>query len=566
MPSWKNWLAETHSIGFELRRHFFSRFFDSEFISSPGQAKVVAGGALAILISLSILFIQAYYHKYLTLGALDDSQPFLLAELADVLFIITLAMLAIGLFTTLQWPALFPGFRDYMVLAALPIRMRDVFVAKFTALTAFAALATVATTSLPSVVLPAVMSSGWDPHPARQFPAIFISSSSACLFVFLCLVALQGVLLNVIPVREFPRVSLSIQGLLLTILVCTLPFSFTIPNLSTKMTLRPLWAMWAPPLWFLGLDQVISGSHDLLATRLALRSIVGLGGAGAAAVLTYMWSYRRHRTRLIESPGLESNPRMAFPPAVTTWLLPDPRALAVFGFTSKSLTRSRHHRLILTAFCAAALAVVSQGTVGSMGRSVFQQQAAVTAPLALSLFVLTGLRYLFRHPVELRANWLFRIHQPGNAAKLLAGVERFVVYCAVVPIALLTLPAEMLVLGIGTGLLASLTCLLLSLILMETLLFSFEKVPFTSSYLPGRRPLIETVLRGAVVSVLWVGGLSSLVRWSLNGLASSVGLIVLLFAGWWKARDARLRWQRVDRLEFEEVQDPAVQVLSIDRD
>jgi hypothetical protein len=566
MRSWKNWLAETHSVGFELRRHFFARFFDSEFISSPGQAKVVAGGALAILISLSILFTQAYYHKYLRLGALDDPQPFLLAELADVLFIITLAMLAMALFATLQWPSLFPGLRDYMALAGLPVRMRDVFVAKFTALTAFAALATAATTSLPSVVLPAVMSGGWAPHPVRQLPAIFISASSACLFVFLCLVAVQGVLLNVVSVRQFPRVSLSIQGLLLTVFVCALPFSFTIPNLSTKMNLRPLWAMWAPPVWFLGLDQAISGNHDLLATRLALRSIVGLVGAGAAAVLTYVWSYRRHRTRVVESPELESNARMAFPPALTTWLVPDPRALAVFGFTSKSLTRSRHHRLILTAFCAAALAVISQGIAGSVGRSALQQQAAIAAPLALSLFVLTGLRYLFRHPVELRANWLFRIHQPGNAAKLLAGVERFVVYCAVVPIALLTLPAEMLVLGIGTGLLASLTCLLLSLMLMETLLFSFEKIPFTSSYLPGRRPIIETVLRGSVVSVLWVGGLSSIVRWSLNSVASSVGLIVLLFAGWWKARGARLGWQRVDRLEFEEMQDPAVQVLSIDRD
>src|SRR6516164_7670699 len=125
MRSWKNWLAETHSVGFELRRHFFARFFDSEFISSPGQAKVVAGGALAILISLSILFTQAYYHKYLRLGALDDPQPFLLAELADVLFIITLAMLAMALFATLQWPSLFPGLRDYMALAGLPVRMRD---------------------------------------------------------------------------------------------------------------------------------------------------------------------------------------------------------------------------------------------------------------------------------------------------------------------------------------------------------------------------------------------------------------------------------------------------------
>ena len=562
----RRWLAETHSSSFELRRHFFSRFFDSEFISSPGQAKVVAGGALAILISFSLLFTQAYYHKYRMLAGLDDPQPFLHAELADVLFIITLTMLAMGLFTTLQWPALFPGLRDYLVLASLPVRMRDVFVAKFTALAGFATLATVATTALPSIVLPAVMSDGWDPHPVRQLPAIFLSASLACLFVFFCMVAAQGVLLNVVPVRHFPRVSLSIQGLLLTVLVCGLPFSFTTPDLGPQMSLRPGWAMLAPPLWFLGLDQAITGNMEPLAIALALRSITGTIGAGAAAIFTYIWSYRRHRARLLESPTLESNTRMTFPPALAGRMLPDPCTLAVFGFTWKSLARSRHHRLILTAFCAAALAVISQGIAEATGRSAVQRQAVIAAPLALSLFVLTGLRYLFRHPVELRANWLFRIHQPGKAARLLSGVERFVLYCGVAPIALLTLPAEIVVLGIGTGLLASLTCLLLSLILMESLLFSFEKIPFTSSYLPGRRPLIETVLRCSVIAVLWVGGLSSVVRWSLNSVALSASVIVLLFAGWWKARSARLAWQKIDRLEFEEVQEPAVQVLSIDRD
>ena len=66
----REWLQETHSAGFELRRHFFLRFFDSEFVSTPGQWQVVAGGVLAILMSLSVIYIQAYYHKYLELNSL----------------------------------------------------------------------------------------------------------------------------------------------------------------------------------------------------------------------------------------------------------------------------------------------------------------------------------------------------------------------------------------------------------------------------------------------------------------------------------------------------------------
>ena len=280
----RRWLAETHSSSFELRRHFFSRFFDSEFISSPGQAKVVAGGALAILISFSLLFTQAYYHKYRMLASLDDRQPFLHAELADVLFIITLAMLAMGLFTTLQWPALFPGLRDYLVLASLPVRMRDVFVAKFTALAGFATLATVATTALPSIVLPAVMSDGWDPHPVRQLPAIFLSASLACLFVFFCMVAAQGVLLNVVPVRHFPRVVINSRFVAHSACMCRAFLVHDSESGSANEPATRLGNVGASPL----VPGVGSGDH---------REYGAFGDRSGAA--EHKWNYQRRRGRYL---------------------------------------------------------------------------------------------------------------------------------------------------------------------------------------------------------------------------------------------------------------------------
>ena len=154
MKRFREWLGETHSAGFELRRHFFLRFFDSELVSTPGQWQVVAAGLAAVLISWSLIFAQAYYRKYLQLHKLPTPDPYRLAAVADVLFLITLAMTLIGLFTTLQWPSLFPGLRDYLAMASLPVRMRDVFVAKFTALVGFAAMFVVAITLLPSLLVP----------------------------------------------------------------------------------------------------------------------------------------------------------------------------------------------------------------------------------------------------------------------------------------------------------------------------------------------------------------------------------------------------------------------------
>ena len=569
--SFQAWIAETHSTAFELRRHFFLQLFESEFVSVPGQGKVVAGGVLAMIFSIGLVFAQAYYHKYLALNELDDGGPFRLALLADALFIVTLTMTAIGLFTTLQWPSLFPSLRDYLALAALPTRMRDVFIAKLTALLAFAVLVIVSIALPLSVLLRVVMEGPYAVNLSRQVPALFVSSSLAGLFGFFCLVTLQGVLLNVLPVRQFQRISLAVQGALLVVFLCALLLVLRIPGLPW-MDQRPSWAVYVPALWFLGLEQAIAGNQEPLAVRLAWTSLAGLLGSAAAALIAYWWSYRWQRVRVLESPAAESNGRVYLPSSVSAYLLPNLHSLAVFGFIAKSLARSRQHRLILTGFAAAAVALIAEGFATlALGRGInlrapVFREAVVAVPLTLSLCTLVGLRYLFRLPVELRANWIFRIHQPGHAMDFLAGVERFMFYCGALPVAIASLPVEMRLLGPRAGLIASLLCLLISLTLMELLLLTFEKVPFTSSYLPGRKPLVETVLRYSAIGTLYIGILGSVVQGALHAPALSATLAVMLSAAWWMARRARLTMQRVERLEFEETHEKAVQQLLIERD
>src|SRR5207253_7762062 len=82
----REWLEETHSAAFELRRHLFLRFFDSDLVSTPGQWQVVAGGVLAILLSLSLIYVQAYYIKYATLHTLFTTETLQRAQLADLMF------------------------------------------------------------------------------------------------------------------------------------------------------------------------------------------------------------------------------------------------------------------------------------------------------------------------------------------------------------------------------------------------------------------------------------------------------------------------------------------------
>lgn len=570
-----DWLEETHSSGFELRRHFLRRFFDSELISDPDQAKVVAGGVLAIVLSISVIYAQAYFHKYLYLDGLPDPRLFRLSVLSDFLFLITFAMVAVALLTVLQWPSLFPGLRDYLALGGLPLKMREIFVAKFAALLIFAGIAIVAVAAPPSGVFSFTMRGRWATH--LPIPGIFVAAVLAGFFVFFSLVTVQGILLNVLPVRLFDRASLALQGLLLALLLCALPLTVSIPDLMPYMDQRPPWLVYAPPMWFLGLAEVMMDNSEPVTRELSRLALGSVALAAAAAVLAYMWSYRRHRVRVIESPGgLESDAvSREWAENLGDRVVPDSRSRAVFGFIAKSLARSRQHRLILTAFGAIALAVICEGFFSLIVESralrfghdnAAFRQAVIAAPLALSLFLLAGLRYLFRLPVELRANWIFRMHEPGNAGALLAGAESFMLFWGVLPVAILTLPAEIAALGAASGLISALLCLLASLTLMELLLFRIERIPFTSSYFPGKDPPLITLIKYGLAVAFYVGILSTLMRAALAHAEGILIFLILLSGAWLGGRRARLGSRQFVRLEFEERADAAVQLLRIERD
>jgi hypothetical protein len=278
---------------------------------------------------------------------------------------------------------------------------------------------------------------------------------------------------------------------------------------------------------------------------------------------------------MLEAPVMAAAPRNGWLSAIAGGLIPDPRELAVFAFIAKTLARSRQHRLLLTAFAAIAVAVIfesfaslalSRNFRGFSVQTAALRQAAISAPLALSLFVLAGFRYLFRLPLELRANWVFRLNEPGNRMAFLAAVERFLLCCAVAPVALITLPVEVSFLGVRAGAAAAIFCLLLSLALMELLLVQFDKIPFTSSYLPGRRPVIETVMIYLVSLGLYVFALSGIVNWCLQSFASALALLGILLTLWLTLRKGRLENWAAGQIEFEELPEVAVLRLAIERD
>ena len=138
-------LEDTHGVQFELIRHFLRRMFDGEWSSSPGQWRSAAIGVVSLLLPSGLLLVREgtpdpnYSSKYRLLAAAGGTEALRAAAMADEIALLTLVLCVTGLVALLEWQSLFPSGRDYLAMASLPVRSRQIFTARFTSVLSFSA-------------------------------------------------------------------------------------------------------------------------------------------------------------------------------------------------------------------------------------------------------------------------------------------------------------------------------------------------------------------------------------------------------------------------------------------
>ena len=103
----------------------------------------------------------------------------------------------------LVWQSLFPGRRDYLALAGLPVRSRQIFLARFGLRRRWSGGHG---HSVVGVLRPRTWEAAADPSSANAATCL------GCISVFFAIVALQGLLINLLPARLFTRLSTLAQG------------------------------------------------------------------------------------------------------------------------------------------------------------------------------------------------------------------------------------------------------------------------------------------------------------------------------------------------------------------
>lgn len=573
---WRQWLEETHGPFFELVRHFFLRMFESELITAPDQLRTWIIGVLSAILSFTLYVPLSSFRKYVDLTYQNRVAEYHAHAMSDRLLFVAFPMLVVSFVAAIEWQSLFPTERDYRNLMPLPVSRMQMFLAKLTALMLFVLLFAAAVNFFPTFLVPMVQASSLALEPLRikHFFGHFLAASAGALFAFLALVALQGALMNVLGRRLFPRVSLLVQSVLLLGLLTALPHVITVGDLYRRGGISREVMDWMPVFWFHAVYEMWIGRTVSPMPELAGRAWMGLGVAAAGTVLLYGVSYIRQAMVQAEAenrlpyPVVEAVLRRVF-----RWWLRSEKRFAIVSFVFKTLSRSRQHKLLLTAYLGIGLAVLVNLWVldwlrVSAGRRMDLAQeelvhTALSAPLVMAFFFVSGLRLVFTIPITLQANWVFRLLEGESRVEWLDAVESAFYVLAVLPVLLVAPLFQLPLMGwyLLPGHVA--ICTLLMLILVELMLWEWQKVPFVCSYLPGRRNVALTFilywfgfsLYGLAMTRFEVWGLRSLPRWLVLA-----GLLLAVLA---KVRELRREMWGALPLKYEEEAERTVETLGL---
>jgi hypothetical protein len=437
--------------------------------------------------------------------------------------------LLVALAALLEWDALLPDRADGAVLAPLPVPPRRLVAAHGAALAALLGLLTLCVNISSMVLIPLLDWTGGGilSAVARQAAAVIITASIA----FCSVLGLRALALGCTGVRGLRRIGTVMQlaGLVAVISALLLLTGLSEPDPAWKRRFH------SSPLPLAGWAGVVV----------------------LAAICLYVLSaYRAFRP--------ETHPRGRHS-GLRFWRLwggSTPEA-AVARFASLTLARCRRQRMVVGAwFALGAGVVLASGlslashrqapAIAAIGR------VAISVPLVLAFFLLAGLRNSFAVPVELRANWVFRLGA-SESGDLAASARRLMgEYLAV-----LLLPAAGFTFWCWPAHVALAQLAFLAVAgaaWIQCLTWNLHTIPFSCSYQPGGANLPYVWPLYALGFGVGAFALAGWEQWLLeDGRRLAIALAVMLAALVWSEHHRRgaIRSDYV----FEDDPEPAVQTL-----
>ena len=554
-----------------LKRLFLRQFLENDLISPDADRSQMLAVVGSMAISLT-LFISVFRSANYVMVVYTPSQA-AMAALDDRFFYLAFAMIVSALVAASQWDALAIDTRDATILEPLPVKADTIRRAKLAAVAMLGAAVAIAINIFPSLVFPWMLLfnlrelSGFTLFGLNLTHAAF--SFAAAVYGYLLVIALREITVLLLGVRWFSRVSPWLQGALIVMLGSAL---LLLTPVAQRVGQRGFagWIGMTPPAWFVGVYEIAVGgviadlpSPENLPRRraesdgrnadwyrerrqefptLRQRAFQAVVWTLAVTLAAYLWNARR-------MPALAPAPPPAFRRGwrlgrriANAWIVRDAAARAGFHFTIAALWRSNTHRLTLACALAAGFAMA----VLALSRAEVQAGGEASARLLamqplLYGALLVGFRHVIRVPAELRANWGFQLAWRNRERAFISGVKQAALAALVAPALLVLLPLFVYVLGPTLALVHAALGLTGAIVMLEALLVTYDKVPFSCTYVPSE----NMKAMGAVYAFAFVIGATLFARMQkdlLDGtdiigplatLAVLYAILRVMSATWW---------------------------------
>jgi len=518
-----------------LTRHFFGRLFKNDLIDFEDQMKE------KLIVSLSLLAVFFSWASWLMLFKYHFV-PDVNRSWQEKSYIFTLMMLVFALITLLEWDILFPDRRDFLNLMSLPVRLRTLFAAKLASFVLFIGMFSVAMMSVSSVLF-SIYLAEWRANSVvlavRYVASHLVAGFAAAVAVFFAIVFLRLLLMALLPEALYRRSAMAVRFVLAAGLVFLL-LAFIVAPSSMGASFKDLESLKEsgdpflfryPPMWFVGLYEVLLGTRDPVfeagARTAGLALLLALAAfAGSGAV-----SYRRYVLKTLEERkarpalfGLHEGWRKLLAATV----LRSAEERAVYGFFSDTLRSSQSHRTTFVNYLAAGAAGIL--LLVTAYRESFRTLTPANGfllvlPLLLAFTIIAGLRVLVDRPIALEANWVFRLTETPRTWRYASGLRKAVLLKFLVPLFIGVLAAHAVLWDFRAAAAHAAFGLIISVLALEGAFYRYRKIPFTCSWVPGKLKLQFTAIPVLVGLMLAMMALAAIEK---SVLADPVRALVFL--------------------------------------
>jgi hypothetical protein len=557
-----------------LFKHFVIRLFNNDILKFENQRRE----NLAIL--LSFLIVGGGLVSFVILWPYLKAAPGFTSETAwiEKTFFITLSMAFTGIISVITWDNMFLDERDYLYLSGLPVKTGTLFSAKFFSLMVFVGLLTAALNFVPLFIFTFYLGEAVNVNPFYNtsiFEFAFVhllSAFMANLFVFLSVASIQSVLMMVSDAKRFKKVSMIVQSLLLIGFVSVLIW---FPQMAASIAgLRDSYSSFIyyfPPMWFTGFYEQLIGNYDYVFKKQFYTAAVSITLLIDIYILSMPLSFKRFSRSTVNS---SINGRLnSSGNGLKRWfdrvVLKHPVQRAMFYFSLAAVSRSRKHKLQLSTAIALPLTfTISEVVVLSVSKGpayLHQVQPFLVAlPFVIYFFLVAGFRIMVLHPVNAGAGWIFRMTETREPSHYLAGVKKVFYLLVIMPVFLLLFLFYLYFWGFPAALFHSLFSTAAACLMLETAFIGYNKMPFVSTYVPGKARLRELwvlYLAGFALYIVFFTWLGSLM---LRNPLLYIAYYLFVFDAFFLVRRYRRKRNRSFDFVFDEEPEPAMLSLGLD--